>query len=70
MDESAIQKAGAVQRTPCIPEQIADHQKSAITFEDTSNDFLNFLFLFLILDKSQPCSVLARIPLILLLRPL
>ena len=27
MDESAIQKAGAVQRTPCIPEQIADHQK-------------------------------------------
>ena len=70
MDESAIQKAGAVQRTPCIPEQIADPQKSAITFEDTSNDFLNFLFLFLFLDKSQPCSVLARIPLILLLRPL
>ena len=54
MDESAIQKAGAVQRTPCIPEQIADHQKSAITFEDTSNDVLSFLFLFLFLDKSQP----------------
>ena len=63
MDESAIQKAGAVQRTPCIPEQIADHQ-------DTSNDVLSFLFLFLFLDKSQPCSVLARIPLILFLRPL
>ena len=70
MDESAIQKAGAMQCTPCIPEQIADHQKSAITFEDTSNDVLSFLFLFLFLDKSQPCFVLARIPLILLLRPL
>ena len=69
-DESAIQKAGAVQRTPCIPEQIADHQKRVITCEDTSNDVLSFFFLFLFLDKSQPCSVLALIPLILLLRPL
>ena len=70
MDESAIQKAGAVQRTPCIPEQIADHQKRVITCEDTSNNVLSFFFLFLFLDKSQPCSVLALIPLILLLRPL
>ena len=67
MDESAIQKAGAVQRTPCIPEQIA---KRVITCEDTSNNVLSFFFLFLFLDKSQPCSVLALIPLILLLRPL
>ena len=38
MDKLAMQEANAVQRTPCIPEQIADHQENVIiTCEDTRN---------------------------------
>ena len=52
MDKLAIQEANAVQRTPCIPEQIADHQENVIiTCEDTRNDVVTFLFPFFFLVK-------------------
>ena len=69
VDKLAIQEANAVQSTPCIPEQIADHQENVIiTCEDTCNDVVTFLFPFFSWLNFIP--VLAVIPLILLLRPL
>ena len=57
VDKLAIQEANAVQRTPCIPEQIADHQENVIiTCEDTRNDVVTFLFLFFFLVKFHSCS--------------
>lgn len=57
MDKLAIQEANAVQRTPCIPEQIADHQENVIiTCEDTRNDVVTFLFPFFFLVKFHSCS--------------
>lgn len=57
MDKLAIQEANAVQRTPCIPEQIADHQENVIiTCEDTRNNVVTFLFPFLFLVKFHSCS--------------
>ena len=57
MDKLAMQEANAVQRTPCIPEQIADHQENVIiTCEDTRNDVVTFLFLFFFLVKFHSCS--------------
>ena len=43
VDKLAIQEANAVQSTPCIPEQIADHQENVIiTCEDTRNKCCDF----------------------------
>lgn len=69
MDKLEIQEANAVQRTPCIPEQIADHQENVIiTCEDKRNDVVTFLFRSFSWLNFIP--VLAVVPLILLLRPL
>ena len=57
VDKLAIQEANAVQRTPCIPEQIADHQENVIiTCEDTRNHVVTFPFLFFFLVKFHSCS--------------
>ena len=57
MDKLAKQEANAVQRTPRIPEQIADHQENVIiTCEDTRNHVVTFLFPLLFLVKFHSCS--------------